>query len=118
MNKILLIIIFSIFINNSILINKVDAIGSSPVEVCINKFIQNGNTYSFGIDYCNKFTKDSIKCMNFFLEKKWIVTAASSLCNGGGDGSYKCMLTYLKKLPSTPPNGAAQRCFGTKLWQK
>ena len=57
MKKLLLTIIFSIVINNSILINKVDAIGSSPVETCINKFIQNGNTYDYGADLCNKFTK-------------------------------------------------------------
>ena len=100
---------------NPIFVKSSHAIGSTPVEICIDKFIQNGNSYDFGVNYCYKFTKDSVKCMNFLQKKNWDISNAAKLCNGGGNGSYKCMTALLKKFNWIPPNGAAQRCFGTKL---
>ena len=115
MKKFYTVLVISIFSLNSILIGNSLAIGSSPVEICINKFVQKGNTYDLGADMCNKFTKDSLKCMNFYIKKKWYLTDAARLCNGGGDGSFKCMSSLLIQMPNMPPNWVAQRCFGTKL---
>ena len=115
MKKFYSVLVISIFSLNSLLIGNSSAIGSSPVEICINKFVQNGNTYDFGADMCNKFTKDSLQCMDFFIKKYWYLSDAAKLCNGGGDGSFKCMSSLLIQMPNMPPNWVAQRCFGTKL---
>ena len=114
MKKFYTVLVISIFFLNSLLIGNSSAIGSSPVEICINKFVQNGNTYDFGADMCNKFTKDSVKCMDFFIKKNFSLSVAAKLCNGGGDGSFKCMSSLLKQMPYIPIM-VAQRCFGTKL---
>ena len=110
MIKIFLKIFFVIILANSFFLTSSSAIGSTPVETCIDKFLENGNSYDYGAEVCNKFTKDSVKCMDFIVEKGMDLTNSALLCNGGGNGSYKCMTSLVNKFGYI---SAAHKCFGT-----
>ena len=48
--------------------------------------------------------------MDLIVEKGMNLTSSALLCNGGGNGSYKCMTSLMNKIGYI---SAARKCFGT-----